>query len=347
MKKITFFILVCFTVGGLYAQSFVIEGKVLDAKTGETVPGVAVYLHGTTIITVTDGEGSFRLPVEQIINTSLVFSHLSYDPLVIEPPLNPLPKEFLLREKVNAIAAAMVVADRVSREEKMEMFREHFLGKSMAGKSCIILNEEDVRLHYDAKTDQLFASAENPIMVENKYLAYLVTFDLHEFSIQYKENPFGGYNPTRVTSIGTFSFTDLNPYDLRIATRRNELYPRSPIFFWKNLVTNTLNETKFKVFHRGKIIDVNQFFALSDSLPPYKVVLKPLSNPIRRYQGVNEAVYGALRIVFNNKIDSEVVFLTHSFSIDEFGQIDSIDKILYYGDMGGQRLGDLLPLNFK
>ncbi|MCL1831801.1 MAG: hypothetical protein FWG45_02685 [Oscillospiraceae bacterium] len=57
MKKLVAIIIICLTYSGLYAQSLVIEGTVYDAKRRETIPGAAVYLNGTSVITITDGNG--------------------------------------------------------------------------------------------------------------------------------------------------------------------------------------------------------------------------------------------------------------------------------------------------
>jgi TonB-linked SusC/RagA family outer membrane protein len=57
-----------------------ISGKVIDANTGEQLPGVAVVLEGTTKGSATDLEGnySFELLPEEFENGTLIFSFLGY-----------------------------------------------------------------------------------------------------------------------------------------------------------------------------------------------------------------------------------------------------------------------------
>ena len=65
MNKIKYFFLFLFltltTV--LYAQNGTIRGTVLDAKTGEYLPGVTIYIEAITHGTITDLDGKFNLQV--------------------------------------------------------------------------------------------------------------------------------------------------------------------------------------------------------------------------------------------------------------------------------------------
>ena len=54
-----------------------ITGKVTDAQTGETLPGVYVIIQGTTIGTTTDANGNYSISVTDK-NSVLVFSFIGY-----------------------------------------------------------------------------------------------------------------------------------------------------------------------------------------------------------------------------------------------------------------------------
>lgn len=62
-----------------------ITGTVIDARSGETLPGVNVMVKETTIGTSTDNEGRFELTVESLQDT-LVFSFVGYR--TVEAPIN-------------------------------------------------------------------------------------------------------------------------------------------------------------------------------------------------------------------------------------------------------------------
>lgn len=70
------------TIAPLYAQMGILSGKIVDAKTGETLVGVAVLLEGTAIGSTTDLDGNFRFKAEPGI-FNLVISYLSYQKQII------------------------------------------------------------------------------------------------------------------------------------------------------------------------------------------------------------------------------------------------------------------------
>jgi len=348
MKKIAIFILTLFTFFRVQAQ--VVEGTIYDSKTRETIPGAAIYLDGTSIITTSDKDGRFRLVIENKMNTSLVFSHLSYESIVIKPPFEGLGNAFYLKEKVHTLAEARVVAHRdlFPPDTKMRVFREQFLGKSIAGRSCVIRNEQDIELTYNSGTHTLVAIARNPIIVENKHLSYLVTFDLHHFSIQYTENTLNMDKAIKITFKGTSSFVDQNPYNVRYKTRRDEIHLRSKQYFFKHLVNHTLPEGKFRLFNRLTRIEAADYFIIPHTGIDKTVMLIPETNIRRTHERVVERpIYGVVGILCDDRYRSEVVFLTNRILVDGFGNPDTIDHLIFFGDLGEQRLGDMLPIDYS
>ena len=55
-----------------------LTGKVTDTSTGEPMPGVNVLIKGTTVGTLTDGNGAYNLSVPDPANAILVFSFIGY-----------------------------------------------------------------------------------------------------------------------------------------------------------------------------------------------------------------------------------------------------------------------------
>ncbi|MGH2644835.1 MAG: carboxypeptidase-like regulatory domain-containing protein, partial [Chitinophagaceae bacterium] len=68
--------LLLFSLGAL-AQSGEVKGTVTDAKTGSPLPGVTVFVKGTSTGTATDGNGNFRLEVPAGAD-SLMVSYIGY-----------------------------------------------------------------------------------------------------------------------------------------------------------------------------------------------------------------------------------------------------------------------------
>lgn len=78
MKRILLisFMLMPALIGGAWAQDRSISGKVTSMEDGATLPGVNVILKGTSISTVTDIDGNYKLNVPGDDGT-LVFSFIN------------------------------------------------------------------------------------------------------------------------------------------------------------------------------------------------------------------------------------------------------------------------------
>src|SRR5690606_33249244 len=77
MKKSILTVLLALCFFTMQAQVRTITGKVTGSGTGEPLPGVSVLAKGTSVGTVTDIDGSFKLEVPSGSN-ALVFSYLGY-----------------------------------------------------------------------------------------------------------------------------------------------------------------------------------------------------------------------------------------------------------------------------
>ena len=56
---------------------------------------------------------------------------------------------------------------------------------------------------------------------------------------------------------------------------------------------------------------------------------------------------GVISVLNRNRIQSDIYFMTDSFLVDRYGNIEEIDKILFAGRMGELRAGDMLPIDYE
>jgi hypothetical protein len=338
------------SLGCLQAQT--IAGRVFDRATNEPIAYASVYLDGTSVYTLTDAGGSFRLTSGKVINTNLIISHLSYDPVSIPNPFDPdaIADIVYLTEKKNLIGEVVVLPDKYTRAQKLKVFRDHFLGKTEGGKSCKILNEDDIDLYFNLHNNQLTASSNNPIIIENDYLGYKITYTLADFYVTAPFYPTKFGAPQQTVIKGTTSFLDLAPKSRKIKKRRDAIYEISSVAFFKGLAAGSLQESKFMLFNNRLPADPKNFFRTTDTLSIRKVSLLPgagLSRePELKYNGEGE-IKGAIDILYDRKVQSGLIFLTDSFLVDEYGNVDLTDKLLFYGSIGSQRVGDMLPLDYE
>ena len=356
----------------------VFTGTVYDKDTNQPIPDVYVSFNRTIAYAITDDSGKFELTLAQRLNTQLVFSHIAYEMVIIENPFDEFPEEIYMEQRLNMLSDVVVsakvspeYADPFTRAQKLKIFREQFLGTTRAGKACIIMNESDIELRYDIRTNTLLASSDNPVVVLNEYLGYLISFSLVDFRIEYAvqlnwfepkySNPnffsrdasgrmvsspsaveqslilSNSYNVQRSYYTVISSFADLSPNDIKIKKRRDEIYDQSSTLFFKNLVNNTLEESDFRIFEGRprQVVDQSKYFTIDedDKLSLKRLRLIPDAGSI-------------INVRYRNKL-SILNFHTDTLLVDRYGNIDQFDKVLFTGMMGDTRVGDMLPLDYE
>ena len=83
MKKIFVLLVFMFSVqfvfaGGPHENVMSVTGKVVDAKTNETLAGVKVHIAGTDIVAYTDFDGNFLFPTIPAGSYVLEFDYITY-----------------------------------------------------------------------------------------------------------------------------------------------------------------------------------------------------------------------------------------------------------------------------
>ena len=338
-----------------FASAQIITGIVYDKNTRLPVSNVSVFLDGTSINTMTDNSGKFSLQTKSKINTKLVLRHLSYETAFFDSPFESIPDTLYIEERDNTLDEITISADRYTREQKMKAFREQFLGITRAGRSCTIMNEDDIQLFYNMQTRRLIASSDKTIEVINNYLGYTISFVLMDFWIQFSPTYTGRALNSDGVQASFFavvsSFTDMAPENSRIKQRRDDIYKLSSNYFFKHFANNTLTSNEFVLYKNGLAIDHMQYFAIKDTLSLKKISLIPdtdINQGLGVYLDLGQGLSGTISVLDSKKLQSTTIyFMTNSFLIDYYGNIDQIDKISFNGQMGKNRAGDMLPIDFE
>jgi len=353
MRKAFIITIVILSCCRINAQVF--TGTVYDKATNQPISDVYVSFNRTTAYAITDNSGKFELTVTQRLNTQLVFSHIAYYTMIVENPFDEFPKEIYMEQRLNILDNVVVsarvspeYADPFTRSQKLRAFREQFLGRTRAGRSCIIMNEADIELRYNVLTNTLYASSYNPIVVLNEYLGYLISLTLVDFRVEYSvpQNRFLNLGSVYVPPLSNAdvqrsyyavmsSFTDLNPDDEKIKSRRDDMYEQSSTFFFKNIANNTLEESNFKIYgnRRRQVVDQSLYFTIEDTLSLKRIQLIPDSGSI-------------ISIRYRNR-QSTLNFRTDTLLVDRYGNIDQPYNVIFNGVMGEARIGDMLPMDYE
>jgi len=188
VRKFFLFFLLSGVFSILHGQNApIIMGKVYDSETKLPIADASVYLNGTSFSTKTNESGVFYLKVAKRMNTQLIINHISYEILEINNPFEKEPIEAYLTAKDYSLNEVVIKSGRFSREQLYKAFEQQFLGDDKAGRSCTILNKEDIQLRYDEDEKTLSATNEQPVIVENNYLGYRLHCLLTDFRVRYSD----------------------------------------------------------------------------------------------------------------------------------------------------------------
>ncbi|OMQ08993.1 hypothetical protein BXU01_18765 [[Flexibacter] sp. ATCC 35103] len=109
-----------------------------------------IYFDGTTISTVSDVNGNFTIKYEPNANNILAISFMGYQTEYLTSLDASKPLNIALTVSKNELKEVVITTNELfTREQKLKLFREYFLGKTNNAKSSVIKNESDLRFKYD------------------------------------------------------------------------------------------------------------------------------------------------------------------------------------------------------
>ncbi|NBB87674.1 MAG: carboxypeptidase-like regulatory domain-containing protein [Bacteroidetes bacterium] len=160
-----------------------LAGTVVDAETGDPLPGAHVFIAQSTRGTTTDADGRFRLADVPLGAQRLYVSMLGYAPATRDTLLRDARTyhfRFRLEPEVIDLEGITVTAERDRKwARRLRKFEREFLGTSVRAEQTTILNPEV--LSFDGGWGRLEAWAQEPLLLENRALGYRIRYFLEEF----------------------------------------------------------------------------------------------------------------------------------------------------------------------
>lgn len=323
-----------------------IKGKITNSN-NEPIVGASVYLDGTTIGTSTDTEGLFEITSKSKYNTLLIVRFLGFEDIIVANPYEKEFYKFVLVPKIDEIETVVIVKDGFTRKQKLQLFREQFLGTTKYGKACKILNEDDIDFNYDLKTFLFTANSSVPIKVENPQLGYTVEFDLQEFYVKFSFKTIKSNFVVESMYLGTAKYTDVSS-DEKIIKNRNDVFLGSSMHLFKSIIDNSWSSKSFVLYEGRFSVNANDYFKVKKSNDLYEITVSPTAKPELSIGGLKrDGFFADFNLLYDKKRQSRVVFKTNTFFVDNFGNTSHRNQIVFGGDIGQQKVGDSLPLNFE
>lgn len=230
-----------------YSQnsSWFIAGTVYD-EMGKALPSAVVYINNTSINTVADQSGKFRIVVPaQYGKVELIASFVGYRADVKQLPAIPgRTANVVFKLDLANVAREVVIVGKRDRHwrRKWRIFENGLLGDSPFARQCKIMNPESVTLGLDENTGRVTASSARPVLIENSALGYKISFHMGKFESNGKKTFLSGYK------FFESLLADDAEKQKKQVRNRNTAFKDSFRNFLVSLSRNNLEEGGFEIF---------------------------------------------------------------------------------------------------
>jgi len=243
-KALTFLLTFCFSLPVLCQLN--IEGRVVDANDKKPLLFANVFISNTTKGQQTDEKGRFKLTNVPSGTIDLVISYVGYKTFSLQLKADTLKKPLLIMLNADAIELQGVTVKRIKDGFKkyFYLFEEGFMGKTEFSKDCKLKNPKALNFSMDNDDSELIIRADEPLIIENKALGYVVKYQLEEFRYHFKERYMSYWGYPFFEEVKTKSDRRQKQW----VENRNKAYYGSSQHFFKALTEKKLNEEGYAVY---------------------------------------------------------------------------------------------------
>jgi hypothetical protein len=267
MKTISIFIISIFLFINAFAQNnFTVSGSVVNEVTGLPMAAASVFAQNTTLGTVTDNEGNFKLILPNG-GYDLIISFTGYKMENKRITTSDANEKiiFKLKEKEKELESVAVVSSNEVKDgfsKYGQFFTNEFIGKSINSKQCSIQNPDVLHFFFSKKKNRLKITATEPLIIKNNALGYNIKYELDSFTHEYK------------TEVSTYSGYPLfenmqgdSAQMLQWQAARRDAYKGSILHFMRSVYNKNITEQEFeiqfivKVYGKDEGIKVKDIYA--------------------------------------------------------------------------------------
>lgn len=250
---------------------FVISGWAREAETGEEIPGVNVFLNGTSIGAVTNTNGYYKFEDVPFGVYELVFSHVSYQKAIFEVNVGGTGAVIVngaMKFRTNELSEIEVSSSRLVEAEDWPktyaIFKKEFFGESFNARRCTILNPEVLKFYNSDGGKVMYAEADGPLRIRNEALGYMIIYELEYF--ENVEERLIYYGKVRFEQLPVTS----NKQKKLWKKNRKASYLGSLRHFMKSLVHNNLRKEGFRMYQSETVIRLSD--PQPDKIKPQRVL---------------------------------------------------------------------------
>jgi hypothetical protein len=210
---------------------------------------VSVYINYSSKHTLSNKDGYFELNVNEGYH-DLIISSNGFETIVHKIKVT----------EYNSALTFILVKKRVLNFSKTEdknvwkhhlkIFNEAFIGKTAMAQGCTITNPKALSFKFNPSKGELTATSRTPLLIENKSLGYLISYDLKEFTSSIVSLSYDGYIYYKKLK-GNLSEEKLWSENRELA------YKGSRIHFIRSLINKNLEKQGFFVYQFNRFPNPN------------------------------------------------------------------------------------------
>jgi hypothetical protein len=331
-----------------------ITGIVINDASGEPLAGASVYINNSTIGSTTGSDGSYTLVNVMPGTYDIIVTFVSFEAIIhrVSVGVKPMKVTFRMNEKVTQMRNILVMSDEL-RRNRIEKFRQLFLGITLAAERSRILNEDDILFEGGEKKGEIIAFSEEPLIIVNRELGYRIYFELKEFYLDEVEglSYFIGY--TRFEDLGGSN-------DRKWARKRMQYYLGSTMHFYHSLTDGNAEENDFRIFLvkdmqgtevKARIPVSGDSILVVDTVSQLKyidvkgiMIVNYLKDPFHKSHLKTKTL---LQHAAARGTESSVHIMENPCFLDKSGLLENPMSVRYSGFWGFEKLANMLPVDFN
>jgi CarboxypepD_reg-like domain len=184
----SFLLICCGMAAFAQTKEYTVRGRVVDAASKNPLNNASVFCQNTTLGTLTDSAGRFRLKVPNG-GYDLVATYTGYESGSVRISTDDKDSVVLeLKVKDKAMEAVVIQSSNEVKdgwEKYGSFFLEKFLGKTVNAAKCTLQNPEVLKFFYSKRRNRLKVLSNQELVIKNDALGYMIKCQLDSFIYEY------------------------------------------------------------------------------------------------------------------------------------------------------------------
>ncbi len=363
----------------LFSQSN-FKGYLLDKENNVPLSGANIFIPNTAIATISDANGFFEIPVSNS-TTVILISFVGYETISvnIKAVVNfAIARDFFLtKSNVNLTEVVVNFKTVKNRKEALNIFKKFFIGESEIASKVLIQNPHDLDFREEKSADhyRLIALTDKPIVLINEKLGYKISYILLDFEYNLQDKKSTIYSSYK----GYAQFTDIikeyNLNEKKVKYNRENAFYGSAMHLVRSIYNRDYENNAFAIskFRKEPQNENKKYKNYADSIHnkivgvQYKILKAKVNADEIVETDQNQKKYliftDFLNVIYkdekedfkyvtngrhrNNYQSTEIELKDTKIEIFSDGNYFPDDKMVFYGHMAFEKMGDMLPFDYQ